>query len=200
MSAGCGIIILAAGASTRLGSPKQLLRFENSSLLERTISCACQTGLGPVVVVLGANAESLKNTIPGKEIITVFNGNWQEGMASSIRAGLDKTKEAFPLIEGVIITVCDQPFITSQLLNDLYNKHKESRKPVVAAAYRDILGTPVFFHRSLFDELNELKGDRGAKQIVNKGSSRLASVPFPMGETDIDTKEDYERLLQNKKA
>jgi molybdenum cofactor cytidylyltransferase len=200
MSAGCGIIILAAGASSRLGSPKQLLRFENSSLLERTISCATQTGLGPVVVVLGANAESLKNTIAEKEIITVFNSNWQEGMASSIRAGLDKTKEAFPLIEGVIITVCDQPFITSQLLKDLYNKHKESQKPIVAAAYGNILGTPVFFHRSLFDELTGLKGDRGAKQIVNKDNSRLASVPFPMGETDIDTKEDYERLLQNKKA
>lgn len=200
MNAGCGIIILAAGASSRLGSPKQLLRFENSSLLERTIFCATQAELGPVVVVLGANAESLKNAITAKELTIGLNNNWQEGMASSIRAGVDKMKDAFPLIEGVIITVCDQPFITSQLLKDLYNKHKGSQKPIVAAAYQDILGTPVFFHRSLFNELNELKGDRGAKQVVNKDNNRVASVPFPMGETDIDTKEDYERLLQNKKA
>jgi molybdenum cofactor cytidylyltransferase len=192
-----GIIILAAGSSSRMGRPKQLLRYNNQSLLQHIVNIALEAAIGPVMVVLGAEAELLKKELDESKIITVINKDWQEGMGSSIRFGLQQLTERFPATEGVIFTVCDQPFITSSLLCDLIANYQQTKNLVIASVYEDTKGTPAFFHRDIFPELSALNGDKGAKQILNNNKDHLGLVSFPMGSLDIDTETDYVQLLQN---
>ena len=192
-----GIIILAAGSSSRLGRPKQLLRYKDQSLLEHIVSVALEAAIGPVIVVLGAEAELLKKELDETKIITVFNKDWQEGIGSSIRFGLQQFLERFSDAEGVIFTVCDQPFITSSLLRVLVSTYNQTKNPVIASMYEDTKGTPAFFHRDIFPDLATLKADKGAKQIINNHKGKMGLVSFPMGSRDIDTETDYVQLLQN---
>lgn len=192
-----GIIILAAGSSSRMGKPKQLLMFQQQTLLDRIVTTATNCQLGPVIVVLGAGANLLHPKWLQKRVMAVLNENWEDGMSSSIQLGLQYLVDKYPSAEGVIFTVCDQPFISESLLEQLIEAHRNTKSPIAASSYDNVLGTPVFFHRSLFDELFQLNGDKGARQLVNKDSSRVAAVNFPLGNRDIDTPEDYERLIQN---
>lgn len=189
------VIVLAAGASTRLGRPKQNLLFQDQTLLERICHTALALENSPVVVVIGANTE-LKAPIGTKVVI---NEEWQEGMASSIRCGMQQLLNIAPAIEMVILTVCDQPFIRVELFQDMISVHEQTKLPIVACAYGDSIGTPVLFHHSLFAELLALKGDKGAKQLVNKDKQRVGLVNFPLGNIDVDTEEDYVRLIQKEK-
>jgi molybdenum cofactor cytidylyltransferase len=122
------------------------------------------------------------------------NAEWKEGMAASIRCGLKAFAEISPAAEGVILMVCDQPFVTASILNDLITAHQKTGKPVVACGYEDTFGPPVFFHHSLFEELLQLKGDMGARGVVRQHADAVEVVPFPDGTIDVDTKNDYERL------
>lgn len=189
------IIVLAAGASTRLGRPKQNLLFQDQTLLERICHTALALENGPVIVVMGANT-ALKAPI---ETSVVVNEEWQEGMASSIRCGMQYLLANEPNTEVVILTVCDQPFIRVELFKDMISVHEQTKLPIVACAYDDSIGTPVLFHHSLFAELLALKGDKGAKQLVNKDKQRVGLVNFPLGNIDVDTEEDYVRLIQKEK-
>ncbi len=186
------LMILAAGASRRLGRPKQQLLFHNQTLLDRIIGTAMALNAGPVIVVLGEEADRL---LP-ENIITVYNTEWTEGMASSIRCGIKTLQNDLPFIETVIIMVCDQPYVSTDLLQEMIDHYKESKKPVIACAYADAMGTPVLFHKEIFPELMELRGDKGARVLINKESHRVGLVNFPQGNIDIDTKEDYERLIK----
>jgi len=192
-----GIIILAAGSSSRLGRPKQLLRYNNQSLLQHIVGIALEAAIGPVIVVLGAEADLLKKELDESKIISVNNNDWQEGLGSSIRFGLQQFTDRFPEAEGVIFTVCDQPFITSSLLCELVSTYNQTKNPVIASVYEETKGTPAFFHRDIFPELSMLKADKGAKQIINNHKDHLGLVSFPMGSKDIDTETDYVQLLQN---
>jgi molybdenum cofactor cytidylyltransferase len=192
-----GIIILAAGSSSRLGRPKQLLRYNNQSLLQHVVNVALEAAIGPVMVVLGSGADLMKKELDETRIVTVINKDWQEGMGSSIRFGLQQFTDRIPATEGVIFTVCDQPFITSALLCELVTTYHQTKNPVVASVYGDAKGTPAFFHRDIFPELATLKAEKGAKQIINKHKDQLGLVSFPMGSRDIDTETDYVQLLQN---
>lgn len=189
-----GVIILAAGASERMGRPKQTLVFENETLLQRMAGTATSLGCGPVIIVLGANAQLFSSEC--ENAITVINDRWKEGMASSVCCGVNAIMEKLPAAEGVIITVCDQPYITVSLLQKLLDVHQQSQLPIVACSYGNTTGTPVFFHQTMFSELIELKGDKGAKEIIKKNKNRVALVDFPTGTVDLDTEEDYLRLVQ----
>ncbi|HEU4903361.1 MAG TPA: nucleotidyltransferase family protein [Flavisolibacter sp.] len=189
-----GIIILAAGASSRLGRPKQLLPYNNKTLLQHTLQTAQASIAQPVVIVLGADAEKVQNEITGNNVYKVMNAEWKEGMASSIRCGLKALAEVSPAAEGVILMVCDQPFVTASILNDLIAAHQKTGKPVVACGYKDTFGPPVFFHNSLFSELLELKGDIGARGVVRQHVDAVEVIPFPDGTFDVDTEADYERI------
>lgn len=190
------VIVLAAGASTRLGRAKQNLLFQDKTLLERICNTAITCNCKPVVLVLGANT---KITAP-EGVTTVVNEQWQEGMASSIRCGVQYLLTMAPAIEAVIITVCDQPYISHELLQDMMLQHKQTNLPVIASVYENSIGTPVLFHHSLFTELLALHGDKGAKQLVNKHKQQTGLVNFPLGNIDVDTEEDYVRLIQNEKS
>jgi molybdenum cofactor cytidylyltransferase len=190
------LIILAAGASTRLGQPKQNLVFQNKTLLERTIETAIDTKCRPIFVVLGANVDDIDFDIKSKEVQFIFNRNWEEGMASSLRIAVieaEKCKE----IDNVLIMLCDQPFVTSKLIADLLLKQQETSKAVVACKYNDIIGVPALFNRTLFCELLLLRGKEGAKKILKDHPEDVAIIPFDEGNIDIDTKEDYNRLINS---
>ena len=189
-----GIVILAAGSSSRLGMPKQLLEFDGMSLLNHAIMEVANSNACSFVVVLGAHADLIANKIDGDIAFIVKNENWIEGMASSIRLGLDTLLGQIPSIDAVIFMMCDQPYISSSVLNDLISTHQHTGKPIVASNYGEAIGPPALFHKSFFPELMELKGDVGARKIIQEYSDEVATVLFAKGKIDIDTKEDYEAL------
>jgi len=193
----CGVVILAAGSSSRLGRPKQLLPYKEKKLLQHSIDVALDAAVRTVVVVLGANFSIIKKEINVHSASIVINDNWQEGMASSIRCGVNALMEINPVIDAAIFMVCDQPHVSAALLQNLLTKQKETQLPIVASMYANAVGIPALFHESLFNELLQLKGDVGAKKMMNKFPDLVATIPFPQGETDMDTIEDFQALQDN---
>lgn len=195
----CGIIILAAGESKRLGNPKQLLSFDGNTLLARVANTASKTNLSPVIAVLGANAEMIMTTLNNPGIHVVKNDNWMEGMASSIRIGLTSMLELSPQIDGIMMLVCDQPYLHQDVIKALIDAQHHSSLPIAAASYGGKLGTPALFHKRIFTDLMSLSGDMGARKILERNRELVVAVDFEMGAVDIDTQEDYERLLNKDK-
>jgi molybdenum cofactor cytidylyltransferase len=203
----CEILILAAGESKRLGQPKQLLTYQGKSIVNRlidTVKKACQL---PITLVLGAHADKIEPQLLDASINVVMNKNWQEGMASSIRVGLEQmlehhkndSKNDKPL-DGIMVLVCDQPFITAAHINDLLQLHHTTKLPMAACYYAGILGTPAVFHQSIFPELLALKGDMGAKKIIHAREAEVAKLHFEKGMIDIDTIEDYQNLIKQQES
>ena len=190
----CGVVLLAAGSSSRLGSPKQLLRYKGKSFLQNMVSAATGTNLSPIIVVLGAHADSLRDEISGNNVHIVFNQLWEEGIASSIRCGIQALEKINPICDGVILMVCDQPYITTALLSDLVGVQRKTGRPIVAAYYSSIAGTPALFHKKFFQALLSLKGDKGAGKILQQQADKVATISFPMGAFDVDTIENYEKI------
>jgi molybdenum cofactor cytidylyltransferase len=192
----CGIIILAGGRSSRLGSPKQLLTFRENSLILHSIHAALETDLGPVMVVTGANRQRVETELGKTGVDHVYNAEWQEGMASSLRTGLQAMMEKYPDTKMVIFMVCDQPFVTKSHLLCLMERHSLMGKPITASAYAGRAGTPALFEKVFFEKLLQLKGDKGARMLITAFPEQTELVAFENGEIDIDTVEDYERLLK----
>ncbi len=190
----CAVIILAAGASTRLGRPKQLLPFNGKSLLEHAVDTANDSMAEPVIVVLGANADLLEKEIDEKKVHVAVNSEWKEGMASSVRCGINTLLQIAPMTDAAIIMVCDQPYVSSTLLDHLIAMQKNSGKPIVTSQYENAIGPPALFHKTIFPELLQLKGDAGARKIIEQRMNDVATVPFQQGNIDIDTEADYKAL------
>lgn len=188
-----GIVILAAGASTRMGTPKQLLHFQGRSFLRHTIEIALASVCKPVIVVLGANASLIRDQISELPVIIVENHNWRQGMASSIQAGI-KTLEDDSNIDGAILLLCDQPFISVDIINELVDAFYTTAKPIIASEYKQTLGVPALFARHIFSELMNLNSASGAKQVIQKYNSLVHRVSFELGAIDIDTPEEYQQL------
>jgi len=191
-----GIIILAAGNSSRLGRPKQLLKFKDKTLIEWTIAAALETEFKPIVVVLGAFTDQVQKKLPA-DIQFIINESWQEGMASSIAAGLAEILRQLPDLENVIITVSDQVFINSKLLLELQEKHISSKKGIIASRYAQTTGTPALFNKQYFPELLSLTGNNGAKSMLKLHDNDVETVAFALGNIDIDTETDYHNLIHN---
>lgn len=189
------IIILAAGISSRMGSPKQLITYKRKSLLRHAVESAMETAMRPVIVVLGAYCDEVKKEIQGLNVELIENREWQEGMASSLRCGLAAVQKMSNDVDGIIFMVCDQPFVTKSLLNSLLHAQNKTGFPIVASSYEGNVGTPALFHKSLFPKLMDLKGDTGARKLMRQHESLVATVAFPKGIIDIDTKADYEALV-----
>jgi molybdenum cofactor cytidylyltransferase len=158
--------------------------------LQHAVEAGQQSECKKIIVVLGANSNEI---MPLVETTTLYNKNWRQGMASSIRTGMLEISSD-PIIDNVIIMLCDQPFVSSALLNALINKQTEAAKPIVASAYNGTIGVPVLFDRSLFADLLLLQGKEGAKKILKNHANDIATIPFEKGDIDIDTPSDYEHL------
>ncbi len=194
MTIATGIVILAAGNSSRLGRPKQLLAFNGQTLLEHIIDEAVTANLHPVIIVTGANGDAVSAAISNKEAVTVYNKDWQQGMGFGIAAGVAKALEIKPDLESIITAVCDQPFIKATLSEQLMQKRVVG-KSIVACSYTSTAGTPVLFDKKYFTALQNLSGSDGAKKFVKLYCEDVDTVPFPMGIVDIDTEEGFRNLL-----
>ena len=185
-----GLLLLAAGSSQRLGSPKQLLTYKGKTLLNHCIDTALASTAQPILVVLGANFDEIYLTIPRVGIQVLNNTGWEEGMSSSVRLGIAEL-EKDPGIDSALIMLCDQPYVTSGLLEKLITAKDTTGKKIITCFFNDTYGPPACFHRSLFNELSELKGQNGAKSLIINHPREVVTINFPEGATDIDTKEDY---------
>ncbi|HEY9659475.1 MAG TPA: nucleotidyltransferase family protein [Allocoleopsis sp.] len=194
-SSAIGTIILAAGASTRLGTPKQLLHYRGQSLLRHTAEVAIDSGCHPVVVVLGSQAERLEAEVEQLPVSVVKNNHWAKGMSSSIQTGLAVLQSIYPPVKAVVILLCDQPFVSATLVHQLIEGYHRTGKPIVASEYADTVGVPALFSHVLFPVLMMLPADRGARYVIQNRAQAVARVPFSLGEIDIDTPDDYERFL-----
>ena len=190
-----GIIILAAGNSSRLGRPKQLLPYHNRSLLRNAVEQSLLIRESVVLVVTGASREIVESELNNDHILVRYNAGWETGMASSIKTGVSELLVLYPSLDALLITVCDQPFLNAGIMTSLIDEHIATNKNIIASAYNDTIGTPALFSKKYFNALQELAGQEGAKKIIMKHVEDTASVNFPAGGIDIDTDEDYHNLL-----
>jgi len=188
-------IVLAAGASLRLGQPKQLLMLAGETLLARSIRLAGEAGASPLLTVLGANFEVICASVALDQAIPVINDEWQQGIATTIHAGLNALDGVAPNATGALILSCDQPRLTAAHLRNLIEAFAAQPEPSIAAsAYAGVLGIPAVFPRSAFPNLRALQGDKGARALLLEPPCPLIAVPFPGGEIDIDMPADLSQL------
>ena len=189
-------IILAAGASRRMGEPKQLLPYRRQTLLSYIAQCAISSPCNPVIVILGANAEKIKPQIDHQVSLKLLKNNyWKEGISSSIRYGINYLQKQHSNIDAVVFLTCDQPFISAELIKQLIAAYYLTNKPIIASQYGETLGIPALFDRTFFSTLMQLQGDRGAKKIIQQYPDLANLINFPQGKIDLDTLEDYQKLI-----
>lgn len=192
-----GGILLAAGGSSRLGCPKQLLNFKGKSLIRRAAETLVDSQCDPIVVVLGAEIELSTAELKGLNVAICTNEKWQAGMSSSIISGLRSLLEIESSLDAVIITLCDQPHVMSTDIDRLITAFTVSGPRVVAAKYGETTGVPALFSKEMYDELFTLTGDKGARQIIRNHGDLVEAVVVEKAAIDIDTLDDRDRLISN---
>jgi molybdenum cofactor cytidylyltransferase len=195
-------IILAAGESSRLGQPKQLIQFQGKTLVRRVVDAASEAGCQPILVVLRSETEliqGISSELKNAGAAIIANPNWKSGIGTSIRAGVQHLIDIAPGVEATVLLACDQPFVDRAVIDGLIMLHHETRKPIVAAGYAGTLGVPALFDRVLLPELLRLDDSVGAKSIILSNRDQVAEFPFPEGKIDIDTAEDWQRFYRSKK-
>lgn len=193
---GISAVVLAAGRSTRMGEPKQLLRLGGRLMLEQTLENVRASGIDEVVLVLGFAAESIRCGIPAPMldgIRVVVNENYKSGMASSLRTGLAAVN---PAMNAALIVLADQPFVRPETMRCILDLYRGSGKKIVVPFCKGKRGNPVLLNRSLFSEAMRLEGDMGCRAIFANHADVMAYVEVddPAILVDIDTREDFERL------
>lgn len=188
-----GAIILAAGPSTRLGYPKQLIEHDGVALVRRAASVAVDAGARPAFVIVGASSKEVSNALNGLDGVKILNNErWESGLASSLSAGL-AALSADKLIGAALVMVADQPLVDSDALKRLMAGFDEHHR-IVASAYDDIVGVPVVIGSEHFPALMNLKGDEGAGRWLRARLADVTQVDVASASVDIDTPEDAERL------
>jgi CTP:molybdopterin cytidylyltransferase MocA len=190
----CGLVILAAGASRRMGSPKQLIEIDGRPLLVRAIEAALAAPVWPVVVVLGANAVAIRPVIGHLPVLVIENPAWSEGMASSIREGVATLRQFSRTLDAAVLALCDQPGFSAATVESLLAAHRATTRGIVAARYAGRLGAPALFAREHFAALTALTGEEGARDLLNADPARVAAVELPELARDLDTPADLEGL------
>lgn len=186
-------LLLAAGGSSRLGRPKQLVEFEGKTLIRRAAEALIQAGCSPVIVVLGSEIEESRRSLGGLCVTLVENLGWHRGMGSSIGCGIAELRTIEPLAAGVLITTCDQPSVTGTELKKFADRSYGSPTSIIAAEYAGVLGVPAFFPAVMFDDLETLDADKGARDLIRNSPVTL-SIALPEAALDVDTSADLERL------
>lgn len=186
-----GAIILAAGSSSRLGQPKQLLPYRDKTLIEHVIDVAAASGCEPTVVVTGAVDEPIRSVLP-KQVPVIHNAAWSTGMGSSIQAGLARLFEVSPDIDRVLVLLSDQPALSEPIVRQLLKTWVDSRRPMAACSYGGSVGPPCGFDRSCFTALMQLAPENGAKALL-RPADRVATIDWPQGAIDIDTPDDLQQ-------
>lgn len=187
-----GVVVLAAGGSSRLGRPKQLLPYLGRTLVEHAARTALASGAAEVVVVVGAEASAVRVALRGLRVRIVVNEAWAEGMGGSIARGVAALGDG---IEAAAVALGDQPRITPAHLRTLADRTFQTGKPIVASTYGGVMGAPCAFARSEFPRLLTLTGDVGARGLVRSGEEPVETVEFAGANVDVDTPDDVRRLI-----
>lgn len=182
--------VLAAGASSRLGAPKQLLKLNGETLVHRAARCALESGADRVIVIVGDAGDLVTRELEDLDVAVVRNELWHSGMSSSLRAAVRAASQ----FDALLVLLCDQPLVTGMDLRILLSAWKADGRSIAAASYGQSLGVPAVFDRSLFEELLALTGDRGAKAVILADEDRVTAVTITAAATDIDSPEDAIRI------
>jgi molybdenum cofactor cytidylyltransferase len=180
-------VVLAAGGSTRFGSPKQLVRVGGRPLLHTAVTRASEVTGNALIVVLGAHAAQFAPLLKHSPGTVVVNHEWREGLGSSIRAGIARLP---PTCNGVMLVLADQAAVTAEDLKRLAGSWRKQPLYIAAALYSGTIGAPVIFPRSALRELAQLRGDVGARVLLRRNTDRVVRVPMPSATVDVDTPED----------
>ena len=186
-SQGLYAVVLAAGASTRFGSAKQLVRVGGRPLLHTAVTRAAEVTGNALIVVLGSGAAQLAPLLKHSPGSVVVNQDWREGLASSIRAGVARLPAA---CSAVLLLLADQAAVTADDLRRLAGSWRKQPEHMAAALYDGLCGAPAIFPRSCFHALSELRGDSGARALLMRNPDRVVRVPMPSAAIDVDTPED----------
>lgn len=193
------VVLLAAGASRRMGRPKQLLPVEGTPLVRRAAGIAVAAGLGPVFVVLGCRASVIAPALDGLPLHLVINESWSDGLGSSIRAGVRRALELAPVPRGLVLALADQPGVTAAHLRRLAAMHRKTGRSIVATFSNGVLQPPVLFTPEWFPRLGQLGGDDGARKILGEHARQVARVPLARA-GDLDTPGEYARYCAGRAA
>jgi molybdenum cofactor cytidylyltransferase len=187
------ILVLAAGASTRLGQPKQLVKLAGRPALHIVVSNAVAVAGHAVTVVVGAHAREMTHLLAHSPASVIVNRQWQEGMGASLRFGVASLP---PGCEAVMVLLGDQVGITADDLKRLVSAWKGQESTIAASVYEQRVGVPAIFPRVCFSELAELRGDQGARMVLERNNYRLVRVPMSNAAIDLDTPEDLAALTE----
>ena len=189
------ILLLAAGSSSRMGQPKQLLPWGDKTIIEHQIQTLENTG-NPVVAVLGCHSDKIVPVIKNDRVSFVVNENWEKGMGSSIAAGIEYLKKAFPNASGVIISLIDQPLITTSHIRNLIENFQSGKQQIFSSvSNQGWVGVPALFDKFYFDELAGLNGKEGAKKIIKKYAIKATRINGGEILEDMDTLAKYQQML-----
>ncbi len=188
-----GVILLAAGSSSRLGRPKQLINYQGKTLLQHSIEAARHSAADDLIVVLGSNADLIQTHIESKEVSVLVHAHWKDGMSSSMQCGLRHLIETRQ-VDQVVLMLCDQPFVHQGLLDQLMLDKQTSGKGIIACSYAGTVGVPALFDQKYFSELLALKGTEGAKKVILNHQEDTFLVDFPLGAVDLDTEENVQKF------
>jgi len=185
-------VLLAAGGSTRMGRPKQLLPYRGQPLVRHAAETLVAAGFRPIFVVIGSEADAVRAVLEGLPIVIVRNDHWQRGIGSSLRCGIERAAQEWPPVPGVLVALADQPGVTVDHLRGLRAAWKSDH--IAASHYAGAPAVPAIFPAALFEDLLRLPNDAGAKSVLQRYADRTALVPLEKHD-DIDQPSDYERLL-----
>ena len=192
LTSAVALVLLAAGDSTRMGQPKQLLLLAGQPLVLRSVDAALGADIWPVVVVLGCEAAAVRRAVARRPVLCVENAAWTEGMASSLRTGVEVAEKFSSRIEAIIVALADQPALSASALNRLVQTWRDTHCSAVAARYAGGFGAPALFARTHCPSLEHLTGDQGARRLLaTLPPAGVAAVDLPELAADLDTPADY---------
>lgn len=194
LSKNIAVLILAAGASSRMGRAKQLLPWKETTLLGTVVKSAKSYAPKDIVVVLGANAERIGPGIQGKGVEVIENKNWRYGLGESLAFGTAHLLEKKATYDGVLVMLGDQPFVDEAFLRTMTETFYSAEKGIAAASYGNRVGVPALFSKRYFELLADVKGDSGAKTLLQEHRKDVIPVTAQNITLDIDTQQDYEEL------
>jgi molybdenum cofactor cytidylyltransferase len=191
-----GIVILAAGAATRMGYPKQLLQIKDESLIHRICRKALSVNVKQVTVVLGANAEQIAPEVADlTELQIAHNPDWKDGMSTSVRTGLNALLSKYSNLNGILFLLVDQPYVQEAEILAFLEAFAKYTPLLVVADYGEKIGVPALFSSALFKELEHLEGQKGARKLLDKYQQQAHRISLSKAAFDLDTPEDWERFL-----